>query len=364
MTQKQVDAYKRVEKYFSVGESFTVKDLFARCGEPTNTAQLRWLVSYGILSETKKGGKAIFTFVRKIEEDEFEVAEQKNVRDTLVNAAEIKNDEFYTTYEMAEAELKHYIPFFKDKKILLNCNDYAHRGIVQYLEDHYDEFGINEIICTEYAEHGKVRIFRGNSIMEYRLQGDGSFLSEEVVNLLRQCDLVVTNPPFSMWSEMIELLEREHKDFIIIESYLMGTYNSILAKIVARKILIGFTKPEFFEFNHDQATKIKNLTRHNGKLTQRANALWYTNLPINKPSKTLNCYMKYSDSKYQKYDGTNIINCASMSQIPVDYYGEIGVPYNYIENEDYEHFDLLRIEKNLTIKGQSQFGKCIIRRKN
>lgn len=256
----------------------------------------------------------------------------------LTAAKRAKNDEFYTQLTDIEKELKYYKDQLRGKIVFCNCDDPEWSNFWRYFDLNFDHIGLKGLIATHYdpvKPTYKLEIFRdgaGNKMAPVRtdLRENGDFRSPECVELLRQCDVVVTNPPFSLFREYVALLVREGKKFVIIGNMNAITYKEIFPLLKDNQMWIGYMSPKMF-------------LQPDGTQKSFGNVLWYTNIDIKKRHEPLTLFRRYYDdpSKYPKYDNYDAIEVGKVADIPEDYYEHIGVPITFLDKYCPEQFEIL-----------------------
>ena len=262
-----------------------------------------------------------------------------------------KDDEFYTGYEDIKKELIHYAKYFKNKVIYCNCDDHYGIGLgtpksnfIKYLADNFEAFQIKKVIATHYEkdrEHSTMYILDKDNtgdgvicwedIEEILMQGNGDFRSAECVELLKQADIVITNPPFSLFREYVAQLMEYNKKFLIIGNKNALSYKEIITLIKNNKIWLGFNSPSDFMYGGKPTKKMIGLTR------------WYTNLENSKRNEFLNTGKKYDgyENMYPQYDNYDAINVDKVCDIPMDYGGIMGVPITFMDKYNPEQFEII-----------------------
>ncbi len=262
-----------------------------------------------------------------------------------------KDDEFYTGYEDIKKELIHYAKYFKNKVIYCNCDDHYGIGLgtpksnfIKYLADNFEAFQIKKVIATHYEkdrEHSTMYILDKDNtgdgvicwedIEEILMQGNGDFRSAECVELLKQADIVITNPPFSLFREYVAQLMEYNKKFLIIGNKNALSYKEIFTLIKNNKIWLGFNSPSDFMYGGKPTKKMIGLTR------------WYTNLENSKRNEFLNTGKKYDgyENMYPQYDNYDAINVDKVCDIPMDYGGIMGVPITFMDKYNPEQFEII-----------------------
>ena len=275
----------------------------------------------------------------------------------LHGAKREKNDEFYTQLSDIEKELFHYKDHFKDKVVLCNCNDALHSNFAKYFSLNFEFLGLKKLICTSYGdgdENGKVCIYtgdkNGNRIPEieewycYELDGKGDFRSDSCIELLKESDIVVTNPPFSLFREFVATLEKYNKKYLIIGNMNAVTYKEIFPLIKENKMWLGCslhaTKCNFIVSN-DYDSSNTFVDEDGIKKAKINNAVWFTNLEHNKRHEKIDLYKHYNQEEYPKYDNYDAINVDKTCEIPMDYDGVMGVPITFLDKYCPEQFEII-----------------------
>lgn len=300
-------------------------------------------------------------------------------------AKSAKNDEFYTRIEDIEKELKYYKDFFKGKVVYCNCDraDGENRSnFFVYFVENFKEFGLKRLICTSYNKGGKGRlcIYNGNTNLNNitDMDGDGDFRSEECIKWLEECDVVVTNPPFSLFRDFVAQLVKYDKKFLIIGNNNAVTYKEIFPLIKENKLWVGistFNNGMYFAIPNDYEYKdtYKFKREIDGKKVMRvASICWFTNIEHSKLNLPLDLYKKYNPKDYPKYDNYNAINVDKVTDIPMDYDGVMGVPITFLDKYCPTQFEIVGIhgncydytkpQKSLTINGKKVYKRIMIRK--
>lgn len=267
------------------------------------------------------------------------VVESKN--SSLAKARDAKQDEFYTQLSDIEKELKHYKKHFKGKVVYCNCDDPRVSGFFHYFSYNFEKLGLKKLITTCYKS-GERDLFSSNNaeaaiMLEYtgdkdknnvpdpseigivKLKGDGDFRSEESIELLKQADIVVTNPPFSLFREYVNQLLDYDKKFIIVGTQNAITYKDIFPHIKSNRIWLGYN-------NGDMAFKVPSyyesretrfwVDEDGQKWRSLGNAAWFTNLDISKRHEELILYRNYDKNEYPSYDNYDAIEVDKVKDIP------------------------------------------------
>ena len=282
----------------------------------------------------------------------------------LRKASTAKKDEFYTQLSDIENELKHYRKHFKDKVILCNCDDPRISNFFHYFSYNFEKFGLKKLIATCYKSQ-KMNLFSQNDseqaiFLEYNgdqdgnnvpdpeeigiqhLKGDGDFRSKECIELLKQADIVVTNPPFSLFREYVAQLIEYDKNFIIVGHQNAISYKEIFKLIKEDKIWLGYGfKGGAAHFINSRYEDYATAGDHKEGMIRVSGVTWFTNLDISKRHEDLILYKKYDPEEYPKYDHYNAINVNKTKDIPMDYNGKIGVPITFLNKYTPEQFEII-----------------------
>ena len=261
------------------------------------------------------------------------MAKNKN----LHQAKTAKNDEFYTQLTDIEKELKHYKHHFKDKTIFCNCDDPKHSNFWKYFHLNFNYFGLKKLIATHYhkTEPTYKIEYTGEDDNDCEigvvtsLETNGDFRSPECIELLQEADIIVTNPPFSLFREYVAQLMEYDKKFIIVGNKNAITYKEFFPLLKDDEVWLGCNSPSEFSTPDGITKKLNGLTR------------WFTNLDIIKRHEFLDLIEKYSPEKYPKYDNYDAINVNKVLDIPVDYDGVMGVPITFLDKFCPEQFEIL-----------------------
>ena len=305
-------------------------------------------------------------------------------RKDLAQAKDAKKDEFYTQLSDIEKELVHYREYFRDKVVFCNCDDPYESNFFKYFALYFNALGLKKLIATCYdgspiaqqelplfadeenkpkkkaykVEISEVPDLDGNGTADLtdvqlllkssdnnvkaELKGNGSFDSPESIELLKEADVVVTNPPFSLFREFLALLEKYNKQFIII-----GNTNALKYKLTFKmfqedKIRTGYTNfnvgmyfqvPDSWEkFHHVENGK---------KMARVSTSCWFTNLPVSKHNEELILIKHYTPEEYPKYDNYDAINVNTYTDIPCDYTGIMGVPVTFLDKYNPKQFEII-----------------------
>lgn len=256
----------------------------------------------------------------------------KNISLTL--AKKRKNDKFYTQISDIENELKYYKKHFKGRTVFCNCDDPEYSNFWRYFKLNFEHLELKRLVATRFCgttESYMLEMWKDEKGFHFdkkTLNQNGDFRSEECIELLKQADIVVTNPPFSLFREYVAQLIEYEKKFLIIGSLNAITYKEFFPLLKNNKIWLGY--------NH-----VKEFLNANGEKQKFGNVLWYTNLDHDKRHEDLLLYKKYNPEEFPKYDNYDAINVDKVSDIPVDYDGVMGVPITFLDKYNPEQFEIL-----------------------
>ena len=305
----------------------------------------------------------------------------------LQKAKKSKSDEFYTQLSDIESELKHYKEHFKNKVVFCNCDDPRSSNFFNYFAYNFENLGLKKLITTCYKnqekdlfgqEKSEDAVFleytgdkNGNNIPDAEeigvkpLKGDGDFRSKESIDLLKQADIVVTNPPFSLFREYVDQLVKYDKKFLIIGNINAITYKEIFKLIKENKAWLGinmgrgisgFIVPDHYEL-YGTETSIDSF---GNRIISPNNCLWLTNLDTFKRHEDIVLTKKYygNEIEYPYFDNYDAINVNKTQDIPMDFAGVMGVPITFLHKYNPEQFELIKFRKGNDEKDLSINGKC------
>lgn len=299
---------------------------------------------------------------------------------SLHRAKKAKKDEFYTQLSDIEKELKHYKEHFKGKVVYCNCDDPCVSKFFHYFSHNFEKLGLKELIGTCYRSQQMEMFSQGNSeravwlkytgdkngnrvpdaeeIDKYPLASDGDFrYDKKCLELLDRADIVVTNPPFSLFREYVAQLVEYGKEFIIIGNMNAITYKEIFKLIKENNLWLGHTHPKVF-------------LQPDGSEKHFGNICWYTNLPTKKRTEDLVLTGVYygNEDEYPHYDNYDAIEVSKVKNIPKDYEGVMGVPITFLDKHNPEQFEIVKFrkgddDKDLSIGGKCPYFRILIRKK-
>ena len=261
----------------------------------------------------------------------------------LSKARKIKNDEFYTFYEDIEKEIGEYKDFLENKIIYCNCDNPEYSQFWKYFKENFKELKIKKLISTYLSKEAYKTVYNGTTIEKTKLMENGSFESDECLSILKESDVVITNPPFSIFGKYVSTLTSNDKKFLIVGNKNAVFYKDVFPYLKSNQMRLGF---------HN----ITKFYQKDGIIKKFGNIGWFTNIILNKKKKTLflteeyYCEGKPKDSslkKYKKYYNFNAINVDRLADIPKDYYEIMGVPITYFDYHDDEMFEIVGTDGNI-----------------
>lgn len=330
---------------------------------------------------------------------------------TTLNAAKAaKEDEFYTQLTDIEHELQHYWQHFRGKTVLCNCDDPYESNFFKYFALRFNQLGLKKLICTCYngspvqgneplldfgdgsnepkkiaykVEITEVRDMNDDGTVDLSdvrilLQNDknilstlktGDFRSPECIKLLKEADIVVTNPPFSLFREYLAQLIEYDKKFLIVGNQNAITYKEVFPLIKDNKVWLGYGfkggAAHFFSPYEDIATA----GDHRADMIRVSGVTWFTNLPIPKRNEFIDLVCRYSPDEYPKYDNYDGIDVGRTADIPCDYSGAMGVPITFLDKYNPEQFEIIKFrkgddDKDLSVNGKCPYFRILIRNKH
>jgi hypothetical protein len=300
--------------------------------------------------------------------------ENKSSNKNLNKANKAKKDEFYTQLSDIEKELRHYKEHFKDKVVFCNCDDPRVSNFFHYFSFNFERLGLKKLITTCYKNQDADLFSENKSekaiYLEYtgdkngdnipnpeeigikHLKGDGDFRSRESIELLKEADIVVTNPPFSLFREYVAQLVEYDKKFLIIGSQNNVSYKEIFNLIKQNRIWLGYMHPENFIVPDSYEQREYRSWRDENGTNWRSlgNTCWYTNLDITKRHEELILHRIYNENDYPQYANYNAIEVSKLSDIPCDYEGEMGVPITFLDKYNPDQFEIIGSSMTLGAK--------------
>jgi hypothetical protein len=308
-------------------------------------------------------------------------------KEALARANRAKQDEFYTQLVDVESELRHYRDQFRGKVVLCNCDDPYESNFFKYFAMNFNYLGLKKLITTSYAgspitgeqlslwdvdgmaqDTPKKAAYRVEisevpdankdgaidlQDVEYLLKnerniltllaGDGDFRSRECIELLDEADIVVTNPPFSLFREYVAQLVEREKKFLIIGNTNALTYTAIFKLIKEDKLRTGYTNFNVGMFFNvpDDWEQYHHLDDGGRKVARVSAACWFTNLDVEKHREHITLYKRYSPDEYPHYDNYDAIEVSRYTDMPYDYEGAMGVPITFVDKYNPDQFEIL-----------------------
>ncbi|MFH2069715.1 MAG: adenine-specific methyltransferase EcoRI family protein [Elusimicrobiota bacterium] len=341
----------------------------------------------------------------------------KSLNKNLHRANQAKKDEFYTQLVDIEKELKHYKDQFRGKIVYCNCDDPFESNFLKYFAANFNALGLRKLITTSYVKSpivgGQLPLFEVEGLkpsgkepfkIEIKevpdsdkdgainlddvehllkhdkntatpLKGNGDFRSDECVELLKQADIVVTNPPFSLFREYVAQLMEYKKKFLILGQQGAIIYKEFFPLVKENKVWLGYdnggTKWFQVPMDYDIPTESRKKIVNGVKYFSMGSVNWYTNLYVSKRHNEFTLYKKYSPKEYPKYDNYNAINVNRFIDIPKDYNGVMGVPITFLDKHNPDQFEIIGLDrytgkngdKDFTVNGRLLFRRLLIKKK-
>ena len=292
-----------------------------------------------------------------------------------------KKDEFYTQLTDIENELYHYRYHFKDKVVYCNCDDPRVSNFFRFFSKQFEFYELKKLITTCYknqqpdlfSSHDSERAVYleyegdqdGNNrpdsheINVRHLHGDGDFRSAECIALLKEADIVVTNPPFSLFREYVAQLIKHDKKFLIIGHQNAITYKEIFPLIKENRVWLGVHNPLEFAIpeHYPLTSKSYRIDQHGTRIIKANGVKWFTNLPHTKRNERLILYRQYSPEEYPHYDNYDAIEVSRTKDIPEDWSGAMGVPITFLDKYNPDQFEIIDINPHFFMMQKDGFPK-------
>jgi len=343
-----------------------------------------------------------------------------NQTDSLTNAKIAKQDEFYTQLNDINKELQYYKTQLRNKIILCNCDNPFESNFFKYFVLNFNILGLKKLIAINYANSRNIRnqpplfeiedfepenkepraieineipnhntdnliditnieyLLRSNSNVTQTLNGNGDFRSQECIEFLKQADIVITNPPFSLFREYIKQLINYNKQFLIIGNVNAISYKEIFKLIKENKLWLGESihsgDREFRVPNHYPLNTINSRIDSNGNKFIRVKGVrWFTNMDNPKRHAKITLFNKYDPAKYPHYDNFDAIEVTKVAEIPINYFDIMGVPITFLDKYNPQQFEIIGIDrytegnrtpgKRMQINKQEIYARILIKRK-
>ncbi len=318
----------------------------------------------------------------------------------LYSANRTKKDEFYTRLEDIEKELRFYKTQFKDKVVFLNCDDPFESNFFKYFANNFNHLGLKRLIATSYTkspivgtqlslldmeglkpdgkqpfkieinevidtdDSGSINLSDVEYLLRHDkntatpLMGNGDFRSNECVELLKEADIICTNPPFSLFREYVAQLVEYEKLFLIIGNTNALTYKETFELVQNDQLRTGYTNFNvgMYFVVPDDWEKYHHIDKETGeKIARVSTSCWFTNMEVAKHHEKIQLYKRYVESEYPKYYNYDAIEVGKVSDIPMDYAGQMGVPITFIDKYNPDQFEIIgkgvQLEKTIRFRG-------------
>ena len=295
-------------------------------------------------------------------------------KNSNLHAAKVaKNDEFYTMLTDIEKEMSHYKDFFKGKVVYCNCDDARESNFFKYFSKNFEFLGLKKLITTGYKAEGKgvVLVYEGDKngnrkvddaeVIVKELEGSGDFRSAECIEFLKEADVVVTNPPFSLFREYVKQLMDYGKKFIIIGNMNAMTYKEIFPYIKEDKLWWGATihsgdRKFYVPDNYPLEASGCGIDEDGRRFIRVKGVRWWTNISNETRTTPIDLYKKYSN-EYPHYDNYDAIEVSKTSDIPMDYDGVMGVPITFLDKYCPAQFEILDMNPHFFTLVEQGFEK-------
>ena len=307
----------------------------------------------------------------------------------LSAAKRAKKDEFYTDLDDIAEEVKHYRDHFRGKVVLCNCDDPRISNFFHYFSHSFEQLGLKKLITTCYRSQERDLFSQsasekaiwleydgdrnGNRVPDpeeigiHEFEGDGDFRSAECAELLKKADIVVTNPPFSLFREYIAQLVAYDKKFLIIGNVNALTYKEVFPLVQSNRIWLGasihsgdrkFGVPDDYPLNAASC----GVDERGRRFIRVKGVRWFTNLDYKQRHDDLILYANYTPERYPKYDNYDAINVNEVCEIPEDYHGVMGVPITFLDHYNPDQFEIVGLSSELAgpIPGKSKPGRFYV----
>lgn len=252
---------------------------------------------------------------------------------SLNKAKSAKDDEFYTQLCDVEKEMMNYPDAFHGKVVYCNCDDPEWSAFWRYFSLNFDRLGLKRLVSTHYSPDGGAyrldMVSQGQQILPIPLEGDGDFRSPECLALLDEVDVVVTNPPFSLFREFVSTLMEHGKGFIVLGNMNAITYAEVFPHILAGRMWLGC------------CNGAKTYRRPDGGESKLGNTIWFTNMEHRHRHEPAVLYRRFDPQAYPRYDNYDAVEVSKAADIPMDYDGVMGVPISFLDKLCPEQFEIV-----------------------
>lgn len=294
---------------------------------------------------------------------------------TLNSARKNKDDEYYTRYEDIAKEVVNYKSQFKRQIVYCNCDDYRTSEFYRFFKENFQNLQLKKLIATNYSNAWEAfkAEYDGKKETISKLIEDGSYKSREALNILAASDVIVTNPPFSLFRDYLPLIANSGKKYLILGNQNAVKYKEIFPYIVNNKMWLGTRRMGCnMWFYRPKGREYEKLL--DGRPAKHMSCIWYTNLNVQERSKPLQLDKHYSTDEYSHFEGYNAINCDKVLDIPNDYKGVIGVPISFLSYYCPQQFEILGVLNGGTrgyeldkgraiVNGKEKYSRILIRQK-
>lgn len=295
-----------------------------------------------------------------------------------------KNDEFYTQLSDIEKELNNYKDFFNGKVVYCNCDDPRESNFFKFFSMNFERLGLKKLITTGYKKdgHGVAFVYEGDKngnrkvddceVEVIELESNGGYETEECIAFLKEADVVVTNPPFSLFRDYVKQLMDYNKKFLIIGNQNAITYKEIFPYIKENKLWLGTTNNNGMYYlvpkDYEYAESYKFQKVINGQQVCRVPSVcWFTNIENPRRNTPLDLYKKYNEKDFPKYDNYDAIEVSKVTDIPEDYDGVMGVPITFLYKYCPTQFEIVKFrkgddDKDLSVNGYTPYFRILIKK--
>lgn len=291
----------------------------------------------------------------------------------LNRAKQVKNDEFYTQYSDVEAELSHYWKLLKGKWVYCWCDNPEFSQFWAYLKRNFRAIGLKRLTSTYYVPKGhplRTDMYANGRIVQKPMEGDGDFRGPEAQGILQECDVVITNPPFSLIREMIPNILDAGKKMIILGPVTASTNGRIYDAVLEGRLWTGYNHGNNTAFDVPKGFKRSDVYvgEDGRKKCDIGNIVWYTNLGRPQSHEGFGYDADYQPRTHKLVDGTDIVNVDALKDVPSDYYGPVAVPVTAVPKLDRKRYELvsskkaLEMTRKVSVDGEQKFKRVVVQR--